>query len=397
MMRGQTVTSGRRIGLAVAAAGAIGTLAGLAWMPTSAPASPAQAPAAAPCAVETDKVAAPGTLVLGETVDVTLTVSSRCLAEMPLHLVLVLDGSSSMAGRPTQDLKAAAIQLVEKLDLENNPARRVGVVRFNSAAAKLCDLTNDASAVVSCIGRIGAAGGSAVDLGIKEAVKVLKSGRPVPDSPDGREVMIVMAHGDDNTNCSRVPAAANQAKAEGVLLVTSCLGLGCDFHCMQEAATMQRWYFAAVTSSNWGRIVDQIHGDLVTIALWNLKVVDTLPANVRYVPKSAVPEPISISDSGDRLEWETWNVPADGITFTLKVQPLEVGHQPTNAGATGEAVGLTGDASTLNFPVPMVTVNEVSPTATPSAEPPPPTGTPSAPPTTLPAAKRIYLPKMDRS
>ncbi len=50
-----------------------------------------------PCVQTFDKQVHPQRILLGETVDVTLTTSAICTGErVPLHIVLVLDGSKAM-------------------------------------------------------------------------------------------------------------------------------------------------------------------------------------------------------------------------------------------------------------------------------------------------------------
>ncbi len=128
---------------------------------------------------ESNKVAYPNVLLLGEETNITLTVRALCAPEaFPLHIVLVLDASGSMAGQKNQELKAAVKQMVRELDLDERPLIQMGIVQFNSTAKALCQLTNDAGRLSSCANKVGANGGTAIDLGIREGLKVLTRGRP---------------------------------------------------------------------------------------------------------------------------------------------------------------------------------------------------------------------------
>jgi hypothetical protein len=158
------------------------------------------------CQAEPNKIANPNVILLGETVDITLTVRANCASETaPLHIVMVLDGSGSMAGAPTQDMKKAAAELIRKLEMDRNPGIQVGVVEFNTQARTLCQLTNQESRAVGCVNNVQANGGTAIDLGILEGLQVLRRGRRTEIPP--REVMIVLSDGGNNAGCDPVLAA----------------------------------------------------------------------------------------------------------------------------------------------------------------------------------------------
>ena len=147
------------------------------------------------CVPESNKVAYPNVLLLGEETNITLTVRALCAPEaFPLHIVLVLDASGSMAGQKNQELKAAVKQMVRQLDLGNRPLIQMGIVEFNTTANTLCQLTNDAGRLSSCANKVSANGGTAIDLGIREGLKVLTRGRP-RDRSDVREIMVVLSDG----------------------------------------------------------------------------------------------------------------------------------------------------------------------------------------------------------
>ena len=118
------------------------------------------------CIAVRDKFANPGVILLGETVDVTLTVTALCAGEaFPLHIVLVLDASGSMSGEPNREMKKAARELIKRLDMRNNPSTKVGVVSFNTSANTLCQLTDSSSRANSCVNKVGAAGGTSIGNG----------------------------------------------------------------------------------------------------------------------------------------------------------------------------------------------------------------------------------------
>ena len=347
-------------------------------------AAPAEAPAVqgrgeSSCVAVNRKEASPKVILLGETVDITLTVTALCAGEQfPLHIVLVLDGSGSMAGEPNREMKKAARNLIQRLNMKDNPATQVGVVQFNSAAKILCQLTNRSGTANGCVGRVGAAGGTNIGEGINAGLRVLQKGRQGIGDPDSiREIMVVLSDGEDNQGCGNVQAAAGKVKSQGILLITVCVGTSCDAQCMRQVATSPRYFFEARSASQLANVFEQIRRQIQNILLKSLKVVDNLPSNMVLVAGSAEPAPNSTGPNDDQLEWRTSFVPREGVTFSFKVKPQEVGHWPTNNGAFGEFTDNKSRKGTFEFRDPYVLVLNPRPLATATAPPPPPTPTPT--------------------
>jgi len=399
-----------RAGRAACATAAAAALIGLGLVGNRTSASMAQAPTATPtpsaplCDFHFDKTASPGVVLLGETVTVTLTVLATCRSNQPLHVVLVLDGSGSMAGEPSQTMKAAATRLIELLDLAYQPDRRIGVVQFNSAATRLCELTNDPQRAKGCVRHVAANGGSAIDTGIREGMEVLIRGR---SATSARELMMLFSDGGNNAGCPPVLAAANQVKGMGVLLATVCVGTGCDVACVRQAATSPRYYSAVQSASGLSGVFDQVLDQVLDVGVRKLTVVDKLAEGIRYVPNSARPDTVELSPAGDQLTWQTVNVPKEGVTYTFRAEPRLAGSRPISMRATGEHVDRLGRKGSFDFPMPHVTVLMPSHLMTPVPAPPTPThtplpptptgGPPSATPTATAMPKTLWLPKLDRS
>ena len=371
---------------------------------------------ASSCLAVRHKTASPPVILLGETVDITLTVTAICAGEQfPLHIVLVLDASGSMAGEPTAEMKKAARQLVKSLDMRNNPATKIGVVAFAGSATILCQLTDNASRASGCVGKVGASGGTSISAGILAGIRVLVTGRRAleVDAESIREVMVVLSDGADNAGCGPVQRAAGQASAQGILVISVCVGSGCDVQCMRSIATSPRYYFEARSASQLAGVFEQIRKGIQNIILKQMTVTDNLPPNMALVPDSAQPPPNTISDNLDQLVWQQSHVPKEGLTFTFKVRPLEVGYHKTNGctGCTSGAYGSFKDnkdrTGTFDFTDPVVLVLNPSPLQTPTIPPPPPptptptptnttgptpTNTPTPTPTPTGKPGPIYLP-----
>lgn len=109
-----------------------------------------------------------------------LSVSIAALPEemsrnVPLNLCLILDHSGSMGGRPLETVKQAAIQLIDRL----SPGDRISIVAFDHRAKVLVpnqEIDNPASIKLQ-ISQLKAAGGTAIDEGMRLGIEELAKGK----------------------------------------------------------------------------------------------------------------------------------------------------------------------------------------------------------------------------
>ena len=360
------------------------------------PSSPRQG-GASPCVMTHTMTADPAVLLLGEELTVTLGVQATCPnLESPLHVVLVLDGSGSMSGQKTQQMKAAAARFVRDLELPGHAGRRVGVVEYNSQARRLCYLTNNENQAISCINRVGANGGTSIDLGILEGLRVLEEGRPSGPS-SAVEAIIVLADGASQTGCPPVLNAARQARDEGVTLFSICLGPDCDHRCMLMAASSPRYYYY-IEDPNYlyaafRHIADSLVGEMLGVGVRSLRVREEWGERFAYVGDSAEPEPAVVDLPADWLAWHEDYPAREGVTFSLRLRPLHAGVQQASESATGVLTDVLGRTAAWQFVPPEVTVLEPGPVPTnaPSATHQPATATATA--TTAPSSTATERPK----
>jgi uncharacterized protein YegL len=342
--------------------------------------APRQRAPDSPCTVEAQKVAYPRVLLMGESTRVTLTVKPTCPDEdYPLHIALVLDASGSMAGERNAMLKAAVKDLVAGLRLPDHPQIQVAVIEFRDVATVLCKLTNDEGQLIGCADRLDANGAGAIDAGIRAGMRELVAGRPRGAGSGAiREVMVVLADGPNAGTCDAVQGIAGQAKAQGILMISVCLGPDCDSACLRQAASSSRWFYqvdqARALMAAFARIRDEVTG----IQLRRLTVTDVLAPDMQYIPDSAEPPPDK-GDPASGFTWQTNDVGRDGITITYQVRPLEAGERPTSALATGELRDNIGRTRSFTLPVPYVLAlmpyppaARTDPPSTPTTRPPRP-------------------------
>lgn len=94
---------------------------------------------------------------------------------VPLNLCLILDHSGSMQGRPIETVKQAAQQLVDRL----SPGDRLSVIAFDHKAKVLVanQVIDNAASVKRQIGQLSAAGGTAIDEGLRLAIEEMAHGK----------------------------------------------------------------------------------------------------------------------------------------------------------------------------------------------------------------------------
>jgi Ca-activated chloride channel family protein len=275
-----------------------------------------------------------------------------------------MDASGSMAGQPSRDQKQAAIGFVDSLDLPDNPQRQFAVVQYNSVAKTLSQLTNDRNRAVSAINQVGAAGGTAIDAGIREGLKAIMRGRRGGEPNGETEVMIVLSDGANNAGCQAPLQAAAQAINQGVLLITACVGSGCDAQCMRLLASSPLHFHHAASASDLAATFDEIRRALLSVMLSELRIVVTLGDATRYVPDSARPDPYEVRGP-DVIEWRSQDVPQGGVDLTFAVEPLPAGTTPAFLEARGTYTDNLGAAGEFRFGAPFITVLDPRPVAQP--------------------------------
>jgi Mg-chelatase subunit ChlD len=214
------------------------TVSGLCDTPTARP-----SPSATPSATCTPTERPTNTPTIGPIATATASATPRALF-LPLALVercapehkradvaLVIDTSSSMAGRKLEDAKTAAATFVDQLDLA--PGRdQVAIVRYDAEAEVACPLMN-ARAV------------------IEAAIRNL-----IP-------VMILLTDGVQTGTPGEELRAAAEVRNAGVRLYTIGLGADADAAALREMAGDAARYHFAPDSADLARIYAEIASDIL--------------------------------------------------------------------------------------------------------------------------------------
>ncbi|HTJ60259.1 MAG TPA: VWA domain-containing protein [Candidatus Saccharimonadales bacterium] len=135
----------------------------------------------------------------------------------PIALVLVLDTSGSMAGKPFADAKAAMNSLAQSL----GPKDQGAIVTFNTAVSIPQPLTSDKAALAAAIDRATAGGDTAIFDALSAAADLIA---PVPAS--SRRAIVLLTDGIDNS--SKATLASATAKMAALKAPAYVIGLGTD-------------------------------------------------------------------------------------------------------------------------------------------------------------------------
>ncbi|MBW4443691.1 MAG: VWA domain-containing protein [Plectolyngbya sp. WJT66-NPBG17] len=125
--------------------------------------------------------------------------------DIPLNLCLVLDQSGSMEGRSLKTVKQAAERLIDRL----SPGDRLSIVTFNHKAKVLLpnQIVDDPNRLKASLDRLEAAGGTAIDEGIRLGIEENAKGKK-----DAVSQMFVLTDGEnehgDNDRCLKLAQVA---------------------------------------------------------------------------------------------------------------------------------------------------------------------------------------------
>ena len=135
-------------------------------------------------------------------------------SEVPLDLILLIDGSSSMNEKVSFVHKAAS-GFIDTM----RPEDRAAVVSFADGVRVLQPLTSDRATVRAAIDRTGAKGATALHNAIYVALK--EFGRPAAASGDvRRQAIAVLSDGEDTSSLLSFDDVLDMAKRSGVSIYT---------------------------------------------------------------------------------------------------------------------------------------------------------------------------------
>ncbi|MCB0217532.1 MAG: VWA domain-containing protein [Caldilineae bacterium] len=336
-------------------------------------------PSVLACRVAGDKVAAPSTVVLGASAEVTLTLSADCPNNSRVvgaDIVLIIDRSSSMRGQKLLAAQGAARAFAELLDLRYH---RLALVSFSAEARLDVPLTDDIARVIDGLEAMRPEG----ETNLAQALRAARAELEANGRRDALPVMILLTDGQFNTSGDDPRLVAAEARGWGAQIYT--IGLGSDVarDVLVDIAGIAGRYYSAPNPSELYPIYSRILREVLSSLAGNLIIDDLIAPEFGYLPGSARPAAL---ESPSRLRWARGLLPVSGITLTYAVSADTPGCHPSNLGAFADYTDGDGIRRRFTFPVP--TICAITPTPTPS-----PTATATASPSPEPQA--LYLPLLN--
>lgn len=304
------------------------------------------------CRLAPDKTAAPAQVELGQSVEVTLSISGECpLADGRSDIMLVVDTSGSMAGAKMGAARTAALEFVGQLDYSRN---QVGLITFASEAALVQPLTSNPRQLLRAIPDLGDDGGTNMLAAMQMADAEIFGDR---GRRDARKVIILLTDGRPNNGAGELLAMASTYRASGSVDVYAVgLGLDVDSFFLKGMVTAPAYYFEAPSEYELTRIYDVIARRVrSSLLMEEVTVTDVLPVDMELRPNSAQP-PAAYDPASRTLRWQLTNVAPGGMVLRYRVSPQQPGHRPTNVRAEAAYRDGLAKSGQLVFPVPEVDV-----------------------------------------
>ena len=341
----------------------------------------------ATCNLEGDKYVDPNDILLGNEAELWLTLFGTCgFVEQPADIVLAVNTYGftlgTDRGRVLANNLRRARQIAALTDLDRH---RMAVVSFSINSAVETELTDSSFELVKALRSAGADRGQPSEL--YTALQASFERFDARSADRKRVIVIVDPQGDTD---ERAIARAEELKAQDFwILVVNGSSVVASGDLFDDIDVDPRAIGAGKPVHR--RLVTRIQPDLL---VKSGTLVDELPANIDYVPGSAVP-PATWDAAARTLTWDLRDLLLVQVhRFGFRIRPTEEGEWPTNVRARATVVDGWDQPQTVDYPIPRIRVyGELppTPTATPTVTPTPePTSTPLPP-------KPLYLPILLRT
>lgn len=348
------------------------------------------------CRVYGDKTATPGQVMLGDPVDLTLTLAGSCGAiEEPAHILLVVNTKRT-------DALDAARRIVALADFSRH---NLGLLGYYVSTNFKVRWTQDAAKIVTGLEQLNAGGGSESSEAnaLAEAQKQFR----LLGNVAGRKVVVlvgpeycVKTERPDCTEQQDAEGVAQELRAEGVTVVVVNGSGDSSLLAASDLDVLSIWdNDLTSTVPVYQRVAKRLRPRML---VKSATVTDEIPPQLDLDP--ATIQPAGAWDPATRtITWQLTDAPA-GTRLTYRLRPNTTGRLATNVRAGARFTDGWDGTGDVTFPVPEIDVAAPptpSPTATPlptETPPPSPTATPAptetpAPTATLtPVPRDLYLP-----
>lgn len=278
------------------------------------------------------RIARPGVAFWGEPVDVELRIDADRLPACaavgdvePIYAALVIDHSGSMAGAPLSEARNGASDFVDLMNLteEEDGGDAVSVVMFSDAATLLTSFSYDRSQVVRVIQSIPSGGGTDIAAGLSLAAQQFLQN---PPPADARPVIILLSDG--QSDASAAIAAADQAKAQNIRVVTIALG-DADQSTLSQIASSAADYYETADPTTLMAIYGEIAAGMVGVAASDVSLVEYYN-DARF---DLVGGLYRAEQSGGQITWQLPFVGRRGRSVGYFLRPRTLGYHQVSPAA----------------------------------------------------------------
>lgn len=177
-------------------------------------------------------------------------------------IVVVLDTSGSMSGKPIEETKTAASKFVDTV-LEQDAS--IGIVTYDNSASMLSDFSVDGQSLKSAANNISDGGGTNIESGLAKAKEMLAT------SSAKKKIIVLMSDGEPNDGKvgDELISYADSIRADGTYIYTlgffENMGSGkSDAQILMEKIASEGCHYEVANADDlkffFGDIADQING-----------------------------------------------------------------------------------------------------------------------------------------
>ena len=294
-----------------------------------------------------------------QTFQVTLgLLASPNITDHPTDILLVLDRSGSMTGKPLADLKAGAQAFIEFITKATGGTdtieggSRIGIVSFSGQAVPDVPLTASAAALTSAVNALQAGGPTNHADAFEKAADAFD---PASANP---KVLIMFTDGKTTAGADPDPAAA-AAKATGAAVYM--IGLtgddGIDLPRITRWASLPSADHVSITpdSGELEEIFKNLAGQIARPGASDIRILETLNTDFQIVSINTITKGAVVQTGPQTLRWEIGELAALAdeearLIFTVRFIGTSSGLKAVNDSITYE----DQEGNTVSFPDPLI-------------------------------------------